>query len=127
MVRSAHAYVYPGASIIRGHFQMVQSKIAEMAAEIDAARLLVYRSGYLKDQGQRDTLESTTAKYFASEVAVKAANYAVEIHGGYGYCDEFPVARYYRDAKLYQIGEGAANITKALIARDALGIKKANG
>jgi len=110
-----------------GTYQMVQQKIAEMRAGVEAARLLLYQCGFLKDQGRRDTLESSIAKYFASQVAVAAANDAVEIYGGNGYSEEYPVSRLLRDAKLYQIGEGASNIMRQLIALDALGWKKANG
>lgn len=108
-------------------YQMIQQKIADMAAGIEAARLLVYRSGFLKDQGRRDSLESSLAKYVASEVCVKAANDTVEILGGNAYSEEYPASRLLRDAKLYQIGEGASNIMRRIIALDALGIKKANG
>jgi glutaryl-CoA dehydrogenase (non-decarboxylating) len=110
-----------------GNYQMVQNNIAQMRVEIEAARLLLYQSGFLKDQGKRDTLESSMAKYFAAEVAVKAANFAVEIYGGNGYSEEYPVARLLRDSKLYQSGEGAQNIMLRLVALDALGFKKANG
>jgi len=110
-----------------GNFQMVQQKIAQMRVEIEAARLLLYQSGFIKDQGKRDTLESSIVKYFAAEVAVKAANIAVEIYGGNGYSEEYPVARLLRDSKLYQSGEGAQDIMLRLIAMDALGFKKANG
>lgn len=109
------------------HYQMIQQKIADMKAGVDAARLLLYRSGFMKDRGRRDSLESSIAKYVAGEVAVKSANDAVEIFGGNAYSEEYPVSRLLRDAKLYQIGEGASNIMRRLIALDALGIKKANG
>jgi glutaryl-CoA dehydrogenase (non-decarboxylating) len=108
-------------------YQMIQHKIADMAAGVEAARLLTYRSGFLKDQGRRDTRESAIAKYVASEVCVKSANDAVEIFGGNAYSEEYPVSRLLRDAKLYQIGEGSSNIMRRLIALDALGLKKANG
>jgi glutaryl-CoA dehydrogenase (non-decarboxylating) len=108
-------------------YQMIQQKIANMAAGIDASRLLVYRSGFLKDRGRRDSLESAIAKYVASEVCVMAANDAVEIFGGNAYSEEYPVSRLLRDAKLYQIGEGASNIMRRIIAMDALEMKKANG
>jgi glutaryl-CoA dehydrogenase (non-decarboxylating) len=108
-------------------YQMVQQKIADMAAGVEAARLLTYRSGWLKDQGRRDTLESALAKYVASEVCVRAANDAVEIFGGNAYSEEYPVSRLLRDAKLYQIGEGPSNIMRRILALDALGLKKANG
>ncbi|MFO8058349.1 MAG: acyl-CoA dehydrogenase family protein [bacterium] len=108
-------------------YQMIQQKIADMKAGIEASRLLVYRSAWRKDRGLRDTLESALAKYVASEVCVKCANDAVEIFGGNAYSEEYPVSRLLRDAKLYQIGEGAGNIMRRLIAMDALGLKKANG
>ena len=107
-------------------YQMVQQKIADMAAMVEAGRLLTLRCGYLKDQGRRDTLESAIAKYVASEACVMAANHAIEIFGGNAYSEEYPVSRLLRDAKLYQIGEGASNIMRRIIAMDALGIKKAN-
>ncbi len=108
-------------------YQMIQHKIADMSAGVEAARLLLYQTGFLKDQGRRDTLESSIAKYIASQVAVQSANDAVEIFGGNGYSEEYPAARLLRDSKLYEIGEGASNIMRGLIARDALGLKKANG
>jgi len=107
-------------------YQMIQSKIADMAAGVEAARLLLYRSGFLKDQGRSDTRESAIAKYIASEVCVRSANDAVEIFGGNAYSEEYPAARLLRDAKLYQIGEGSSNIMRRMIALDALGLKKAN-
>ncbi|HUT53185.1 MAG TPA: acyl-CoA dehydrogenase family protein [bacterium] len=108
-------------------YQMVQQKIADMAAMVEAARLLTWRSGFMKDQGRRDTRESAIAKYVASEACVMAANHTVEILGGNAYSEEYPASRLLRDAKLYQIGEGASNIMRRIIALDALGLKKANG
>ncbi|MEM4723496.1 MAG: acyl-CoA dehydrogenase, partial [Candidatus Hadarchaeum sp.] len=103
-------------------FQFIQGMLAEMATSIDAARLLVYRSAYLKDTGAlRFSLESSMAKYFASEVAVECARKAVQIHGGYGYSREFPVERFYRDAKVLEIYEGTSQIQKIVIARTLLG------
>jgi alkylation response protein AidB-like acyl-CoA dehydrogenase len=107
-------------------FQLIKGSIAEMVSLTDAARLLVRRGAWLNDQDRPFTREIALAKYFAGETAVKAAGMAMEIHGGMGYSLEMPVERYYRDAKLYQIGEGTANIMRLLIADDALGIKKAN-
>ena len=92
----------------------------------EAARLLVRRAAWLNDQSLPFTREIAIAKYFAGETVVRVAGMAMEIHGGMGYSMELPVQRYYRDAKLYQIGEGTANIMRLLIADDALGIKKAN-
>jgi glutaryl-CoA dehydrogenase (non-decarboxylating) len=107
-------------------YQLIKGSIAEMVSLTDAARLLVRRGAWLNDKDLPFTREIATAKYFAGETAVKVAGMAMEIHGGMGYSLEMPVERYYRDAKLYQIGEGTANIMRILIADDALGIKKAN-
>lgn len=109
-----------------GEYQMIQQKIADMRAGLEAARLLVYRCAFLKDQGRRTTLESALAKFFASQVAVAAANACLEIHGGNGYSEEYPAARLLRDAKLYEIGEGTSNLMRRLIALDSLGWKPAN-
>ncbi|MEW5911880.1 MAG: acyl-CoA dehydrogenase family protein [Thermodesulfobacteriota bacterium] len=107
-------------------FQLVKGTIAEMVVQVEAARYLVRRAAWLNDQDRPFTQEVAVAKYFAGEAAVKAAGMAMEIHGGMGYSLEMPVERYYRDSKLYQVGEGTANIMRLLIADDALGIKKAN-
>jgi glutaryl-CoA dehydrogenase (non-decarboxylating) len=104
-------------------FQMVQEQIAEMYVEEQAARLLVHRAAANKDLGKRNTIEVSCAKYFAAEVAVRAANQAVKIFGSYGFSSEYPVERFYRDAKSYQIVEGTSNIQKMIIARSALGLK----
>jgi glutaryl-CoA dehydrogenase (non-decarboxylating) len=104
-------------------FQMIQEQIAEMYVEEQAARLLVHRAATNKDLGQRNTIEVSCAKYFAAEVAVRAANQAVKIFGSYGFSSEYPVERFYRDAKSYQIVEGTSNIQKMIIARNALGLK----
>lgn len=110
-----------------GQFQMNQEMIANMAVEIEAARLLTYRAAWQKDQGQLgNTLETSYAKYFASEAVVRAAHSAMKIMGAYGYSTEYPVARFYRDAVLYQIVEGTTNIQKMIIALDQLGYRKAN-
>ncbi|HZY09743.1 MAG TPA: acyl-CoA dehydrogenase [Bacteroidota bacterium] len=101
-------------------FQAIQWKLADMATQIEAARLLTYRSGYFKDQGKDVTLESAMAKYFAGEVAVQATNEAVQIHGGYGFIKDFPVEKFYRDVKLVTIGEGTTEIQKLVIARNLL-------
>ncbi|SFM43311.1 glutaryl-CoA dehydrogenase Acd [Thermodesulforhabdus norvegica] len=102
-------------------FQMIQSQIAEMVAEHEAAKLLVYQAAYLKDQGKPNQLQTSIAKYYASEVAVKAANEAMKIFGSYGFSLEYPIARFFRDVKSYQIVEGTSNIQKLIIAGIALG------
>ncbi|MBM4333439.1 MAG: acyl-CoA dehydrogenase [Deltaproteobacteria bacterium] len=107
-------------------YQMVKQVIADMATYTEAARFLVRRGAWLNDQGRPFTREIAIAKYFAGEAAVRAAGWAMEIHGGMGYSLELPVEKFYRDSKLYQVGEGTANIMRLLIADDALGVKKAN-
>jgi glutaryl-CoA dehydrogenase (non-decarboxylating) len=107
-------------------YQLVKGLVAEMVSQIEAARLLVRRAAWLNDQDRPFTLEVAIAKYFAGEAVVRSAGIAMEIHGGMGYSLELPVERYYRDSKLYQVGEGTANIMRLLIGDDALGIKKAN-
>ncbi len=107
-------------------YQMVKATIAEMAAQVEAARLLARRGAWLNDQGLPFTREIAIAKYFAGEAVVKCAGMAMEIHGGMGYSLEMPVEKYYRDSKLYQVGEGTVNIMRLLIADDALGVKNAN-
>ncbi|MBW2145657.1 MAG: acyl-CoA dehydrogenase family protein [Deltaproteobacteria bacterium] len=110
-----------------GQFQMNQDMIANMAVEVQAARLLTYQAAWQKDRGQLNNgLETSYAKYFAGEVAARAAHSAMKILGAYGYSTEYPVARYFRDAVLYQIVEGTANIQKMIIAMDQLGYRKAN-
>lgn len=106
-----------------GSFQLVQDMIARMAVDLDAARLLVFRAGHLKNQGNAGTVETSIAKYFASEAAVRAATDAVQIFGAYGYSEEAPVARYYRDAKVATIYEGTSQIQKLLIGSHVLGMK----
>ena len=106
-----------------GSFQLIQEKIACMAVDADAARLLVYRAGHLKNKGIRNTTETSIAKYFASEAAMRAATEAIQIHGAYGYSTEFPVERYFRDAKVATIYEGTSEIQKLIIGSHILGIK----
>ncbi|HWY47173.1 MAG TPA: acyl-CoA dehydrogenase family protein [Bryobacteraceae bacterium] len=101
-------------------FQTIQNKLADMATEIDAARLLTYRSGWMKDQGHRVTKESSMAKLFSSEVAVRVTNEAVQIHGGNGFIKDYPVEKFYRDVKLCTIGEGTSEIQRLVIARQLL-------
>jgi len=110
-----------------GQFQMNQDMIAIMATELEAARFLVYRAALQKDAGMLGNVRETSmAKYFAGEVAGKAAEFAMRIYSAYGYSTEYPVARYFRDAKSIQIVEGTANIQKTIIALDELGYRKAN-
>ena len=104
-----------------GDFEMIQSVIADMAASVDAARMLVYRAAWLKDQGRQATREVSIAKLFATEAAVRAASEAVLLHGGRGYSNEYPVERYYRDIKGLQIYEGTSHIQRIVIARDLIG------
>jgi alkylation response protein AidB-like acyl-CoA dehydrogenase len=103
-------------------FQAIQHKLADMSMEIDAARLLVYRAAWLKQQGRRHTEEGAKAKLFASEMARRQSAEAIQILGGYGYTKEFPVERYYRDAKITEIYEGTSEIQRLVIARSILGI-----
>jgi len=101
-------------------FQAIQWKLADMATEIDAARLLTYRAACLKNQNKRATKEASMAKLFASEVGVKAATEAVQIHGGYGYVKDYPVEKFYRDSKICTLGEGTSEIQRLVIARHLL-------
>ena len=101
-------------------FQAIQWKLADMATEIDAARLLTMRAASMKDAGLKTTLESSMAKLHAGEVAVKCANECVQIHGGYGFIKDYPAEKYYRDVKLCTIGEGTSEIQRLVIARQIL-------
>ena len=101
-------------------FQAIQWKLADMATGIDAARLLTYRAAYLKDQGRPTTRESSMAKLYASEVAVRAAGECVQVHGGYGFVKDYPAEKLYRDVKLLTIGEGTSEIQRLVIARQYL-------
>lgn len=101
-------------------FQAIQDKLATMATDIEAARWLVYSAGARKDAGKRVTRESAMAKLFASEMAVKVADQALQIHGGYGFIKDYPVEKFYRDVKLCTIGEGTSEIQRLVIARQLL-------
>jgi alkylation response protein AidB-like acyl-CoA dehydrogenase len=101
-------------------FQAIQNKLVDMAVDLDAARLLNYRAAWMLDHGQRVTRESSMAKLFASEAAVRIANEAVQIHGGYGFIKDYPVEKFYRDVKLCTIGEGTSEIQRLVIARQLL-------
>ena len=101
-------------------FQAIQGKLADMATEIEATRLLTYKAALLKDRGANFTLTAAQAKLKSGRLAVRCAEEAVQIHGGYGYIEEYPVCRFYRDAKILTIGEGTDEIQQMVIAR-ALG------
>jgi alkylation response protein AidB-like acyl-CoA dehydrogenase len=101
-------------------FQAIQFKLVDMATQIDAARLLMYRAAWLKDQGKPVTKESAMAKLFASEMGVKVCEEAIQIHGGYGYTKDYPPEKYWRDSKLCTIGEGTSEIQRMVIARQIL-------
>ncbi|TPG73048.1 acyl-CoA dehydrogenase [Brevibacillus laterosporus] len=100
------------------HFQMIQQKLADMATQIELARTLVYKAAWLKDQGRKFTKEAAMAKLYASEVAMSATHQAIQIHGGYGYMKDYHVERYFRDARLLEIGEGTSEILRMVIARE---------
>lgn len=100
------------------NFQGISFKLADMATKIEAAELLTRKAGFLKNKGEKMTKIAAMAKYYASEVAVEAANESVQIHGGYGFTKDFPAEKYYRDAKLCTIGEGTSEIQKLVIARE---------
>lgn len=101
-------------------FQAIQFKLADMATQIDAARLLMYRAAWMKDQGKKTTKESSMAKLYASEISVRVCEEAVQIHGGYGYTKDYPAEKYWRDSKLCTIGEGTSEIQRMIIAREIL-------
>ena len=103
-------------------FQLVQELIADMIVKRDAARMLVLRAGWLKDQDKPSTVETSVAKLFATESAVECANAAIQVHGGSGYVDDYPVERYLRDARVTTLYEGTSQIQKLIIGRDATGI-----
>ena len=106
-----------------GSFQGVAFMVADMATEIEAARQMVWRAAWLKDQGRDFGLAAAQAKLFASEVSSRATNNAIQVHGGYGYVSEYPVERFFRDAKLTEIGEGTSQIQRLVIARKILGLR----
>ena len=107
-----------------GGFQGVQFKIADMKVAVDTARLATYRAAWLKDRGRPYKAEAAIAKLYASEIAVTCARQAVQVHGGYGFMEEFPVARFYRDSKVLEIGEGTSEVQRVIIARE-LGLPEA--
>jgi hypothetical protein len=99
-------------------FQATQFKIAEIATDIDAARLLIFKAARMKDNGENINMAASMAKLFASETAVRATNEAVQIHGGYGFLKDFPVEKLYRDVKLVTIGEGTSEVQRMIIAKN---------
>jgi short/branched chain acyl-CoA dehydrogenase len=101
-----------------GSFQAIQFKVADMRVAVETARLATYKAAWLRDQGRPFKAAASVAKLYSSEVAVTAAREAVQIHGGYGFIEEFPVARFYRDSKVLEIGEGTSEVQRVLIARD---------
>jgi alkylation response protein AidB-like acyl-CoA dehydrogenase len=105
-------------------FQGIQFKLADMAVEVDSARLLTHRAAWMKDQGMKTTMQSSMAKLYSGEIAVRVANECVQIHGGYGFIKDYPAEKFYRDVKLCTIGEGTSEIQRLVIARELL---KASG
>ncbi|HET6947393.1 MAG TPA: acyl-CoA dehydrogenase family protein, partial [bacterium] len=106
-----------------GEFQAVQWMLADMGTRIEAARLLMYRAAWLRQQGRPHAKEASMAKLFASETAMWAAHKAVQIHGGYGYIQDYPAERYFRDAKITEIYEGTSEIQRLVISRYVLGAR----
>jgi alkylation response protein AidB-like acyl-CoA dehydrogenase len=102
------------------NFQAIQFKLADMATQLEAARLLTYRAAALEDAGRKTTKESSMAKLYASEVAVKVSEEAIQIHGGYGYTKDYPPEKFWRDSKLCTIGEGTSEIQRLIIAKQIL-------
>jgi alkylation response protein AidB-like acyl-CoA dehydrogenase len=115
--RKRHQFNRPIAS-----FQLVQEMIADMVVDTEAARALVWRAGWVKDSGERSTTETSIAKLFATEAAVRSANAAIQVHGGSGYVDDYPVERYLRDARVTTLYEGTSQIQKLIIGRAATGV-----
>ena len=119
---SARGYAFERKQFGRaiGTFQSIRWKLVDNAARVEAARLLTYRAAWLKDQGRRMTLESAMAKLYASEIAVRASEDAVQIHGGYGFVKDYPAEKFFRDVKLTTIGEGTSEVQRLVIARQLL-------
>jgi hypothetical protein len=103
-------------------FQLVQAMLADMAVETEAARMLVWRAGFLKDTGKPNTTETSIAKLYATEAAVRCANTAIQVHGGSGYVDDHPVERYFRDVRVTTLYEGTSQIQQLIIGRALTGI-----
>lgn len=119
---SARRYAFERKQFGRaiGTFQSIRWKLVDNAARVEAARLLTYRAAWLKDQGRRMTLESSMAKLYSSEIAVRASEDAVQIHGGYGFVKDYPAEKFFRDVKLTTIGEGTSEVQRLVIARQLL-------
>jgi alkylation response protein AidB-like acyl-CoA dehydrogenase len=100
-----------------GSFQAIQFKLADMATEVEAARNLVYKAAWLKDQGRPFAQQAAIAKLYTGELARRVCNESLQIHGGYGFMDEYPISRFYRDAKVLEIGEGTNEVQRLVIAR----------
>jgi hypothetical protein len=103
-------------------FQLVQEMLADIAVKTEAARMLVWRAGYLKDSGKPSTTETSVAKLYATESAIECANTAIQVHGGSGYVDDYPVERYLRDVRVTTLYEGTSQIQKLIIGRSLTGI-----
>jgi hypothetical protein len=103
-----------------GTFQSIRWKLVDNAARVQAARLLTYRAAWMKDHGQRTTLESAMAKLYASEIAVRVSEDSVQIHGGYGFVKDYPAEKFFRDVKLTTIGEGTSEVQRLVISREIL-------
>ena len=116
----AYAFVRTQFGQPIGTFQSIRAKLVDNAVRIEAARLLTYRAAAMKDEGQRTTLEAAMAKLYSSEIAVRAAEDGVQIHGGYGFIKDYPAEKYFRDVKLTTIGEGTSEIQRLVIARQLL-------
>ncbi|MEB3244535.1 MAG: acyl-CoA dehydrogenase family protein [Vampirovibrionales bacterium] len=110
-----------------GEHQMIQALIADMVADCEAGRLLVLQAAHKKNKGVRNTRETSIAKFFCSEAAIRASNSAVQVFGGYGFSEEYPAARVYRDARVLNLYEGTSQIQRMILAMDALGTRPANG
>ena len=125
-----HATHYANSRVIRGQpiakFQMIQQLIADMAVEIDAARLMTYQTGWLMDQGRAASRASSRAKYLAGRVAKQASFAVAEIYAGYALADEYPIAKLTAYINMLNVGEGTPNVQRILIAEDALGLKEAD-
>ncbi|MCA1586571.1 MAG: acyl-CoA dehydrogenase family protein, partial [Acidobacteria bacterium] len=119
---AARAYAFERRQFGRpiGAFQSIRWKLLDNAARVEAARLLTYRAAWLKDQGRRMTLESSMAKLYSSEIAVRASEDGVQIHGGYGFVKDYPAEKFFRDVKLTTIGEGTSEVQRLVIARQLL-------
>jgi len=116
--KERHQFGRPIAS-----FQLVQALIAEIGLDTEAARLLVWRAGHVKNKGERSTIETSMAKYYATEAAIRCANRAIQVHGGYGYSNEYPVERYLRDARVATLYEGTSQIQQLILGSHYTGIK----